>query len=297
MGTGLANAEVVDLELNRNTHFLVAATHGRGAWGILTAPSPPAAAISSVNIAGSPASAGIVQNGWIEIRGANLVPPTTPSAGVTWSSAPDFAQGKLPTQIGGVSVTVNGKPAYVYFYCSAATSSVCATVQINALTPLDSTTGNVPVVVTSAGASGGPESSTLTLAVLHTVVPSFLLFNSQGYVAATHANGTLIGPVSLYPGASTPAGARETVVAYAVGFGLPRQAITAGSSTQSGTLATLPVCTINGNPATVTFAGLISPGLYQLNLAVPANTPSGDNPIACKYSGATTQSGSLLTVQ
>jgi uncharacterized protein (TIGR03437 family) len=107
----------------------------------------------------------------------------------------------------------------------------------------------------------------------------------------------LIGPVSLYPGASTPAGARETVVAYAVGFGLPRQAITAGSSTQSGTLATLPVCTINGNPATVTFAGLISPGLYQLNLAVPANTPSGDNPIACKYSGATTQSGSLLTVQ
>src|SRR5260370_21766177 len=94
---------------------------GSGAGGVIT----------SINVAGSPVSAGIVQNGWIEIHGKNLVPATTPAAGMIWSDAPDFAQGKLPTQIGGVTVTVNSKPAYLYFYCSAATSPGCATDQVN----------------------------------------------------------------------------------------------------------------------------------------------------------------------
>ena len=35
----------------------------------------------------------ISQNAWTEIKGANLGPAT----GVTWASAPDFAQGRMPT--------------------------------------------------------------------------------------------------------------------------------------------------------------------------------------------------------
>jgi uncharacterized protein (TIGR03437 family) len=60
----------------------------------------------------------IAQNDWIEIKGSNLVPANTPAGGVVWSNAPDFAQGRMPTEINGVSVTVNGRPAYVYFFCS-----------------------------------------------------------------------------------------------------------------------------------------------------------------------------------
>src|ERR1700722_13548379 len=41
--------------------------------------------ITSVNTAGSPPSAGIAQNTWLEIKGTNLVPATTPAAGVIWS--------------------------------------------------------------------------------------------------------------------------------------------------------------------------------------------------------------------
>ena len=46
---------------------------------------------------------------------------------MTWSNAPEFASGRMPTQLAGVSVTVNGRPAYVYFVSPA---------QINVLTPL-----------------------------------------------------------------------------------------------------------------------------------------------------------------
>ena len=260
---------------------------GRTAVGSATA----GGVITSVNTAGSPASAGIAQNTWIEIHGSNLVPASTPAAGVIWSTAPDFAQGRMPTQLNGISVTVNGKAAYVYFFCSAATNSNCATDQVNALTPLDSTVGTAQVVVTSGAAASAPFQ-----APMNAVVPSLLQFVPQGYVAATHVNNTLIGPTALYPGASTPAAPNETVQVYAVGFGLPTTALTLGSSSQSGSLATLPVCKIGGNNAAVGFAGLISPGLYQLNVTVPQNAATADNPISCTYAGATTPAGDLLTV-
>jgi uncharacterized protein (TIGR03437 family) len=252
-----------------------------------------AAAGSSVITSVDTASGGsdIAQNTFIVITGVNLVPATTPAAGVNWSSAPSFASGQMPTQLDGVSVTVNGKPAYIYFFCSAATSTVCASDQLNVLTPLDNTTGPVPIVVTSGATVSAPFTATLKA-----VAPAFLLFGGSHYVAATHANGGLIGPASLYPGASTPAKPGEEVVIYAVGFGLPSAPLTAGSSKQSGSLPALPVCTIRTSAAAVAFAGLISPGLYQLNVIIPSATPSGDNPIGCTYGGSATPAGDLITV-
>jgi hypothetical protein len=134
----------------------------------------------------------IAQNTYIEVKGTNLVPATTPAAGVIWSTAPDFASGKMPTNLNGVSVTVNGKPAFVYFYCSAVTSTACTTDQINVLTPLDDTTGPVQVVVTS-----GTTVSTTFTANMKAVVPTFLLFNASGPVVATHADYSLLGASSL----------------------------------------------------------------------------------------------------
>jgi uncharacterized protein (TIGR03437 family) len=234
----------------------------------------------------------ISQNDWIVIKGSSLVPSSTPASGVIWSTAPSFANGQLPTQLSGVSVTVNGKAAYVYFFCSAATSTVCTSDQINVLTPLDNTTGPVPIVVTS-----GTTASPAYTATLSADSPAFLTFNAQGYVAATHTNGTLVGPITLYPGSSTPAKSGETIVTYAVGFGLPSGTLTSGSSSQTGSLSSLPVCKIGANAAAVSFAGLISPGLYQLNITVPTAATSGDNPIGCTYSGTSTPTGALITVQ
>jgi uncharacterized protein (TIGR03437 family) len=150
----------------------------------------------------------------------------------------------------------------------------------------------VQVVVTSGGTSSTPFTVNL-----QTVAPSFLKFGASNYVVATHSDYSLLGPASLYPGASTPATANEEIVTYAVGFGLPSTALTPGSKDQSGTLTPLPVCTIGGNNAVVAFAGLNGPGLYQLNLIIPSGTPSGDNAVSCSYGGASTPAGDLISVQ
>ena len=244
--------------------------------------------IASVNTASG--GSDIAQNTFIVITGANLVPATTSAEGVIWSNAPSFISGQMPTQLNGVGVTVNGKPAYIYFFCSAATSPVCASDQINVLTPLDNTTGPVQIVVTSGTTKSSP-----FIADMKALAPTFLLF-AENYVSATHANGALIGPASLYPGSSTPARQGEQVVIYAVGFGLPSTPLTSGSSRQSGSLPALPVCMIGTTTATVAFAGLTSPGLYQLNIMIPAEAPSGDNVIRRTYDGYATPAGDVITV-
>jgi uncharacterized protein (TIGR03437 family) len=243
--------------------------------------SPPGTTpfVTSIDTAGG--FPDIAQNAWTEIKGANL----GPAAGMTWASAPDFAMGRMPTQLGNISVTVNGNPAFIY-YASAT--------QINVLTPLDSTLGPVQVVVTN----GGVVSLQFT-ATLRAAAPSFLLLGSTKYDAAEHTNGTLLGPASLsMPGYTfTPAQKGETIVLFTTGLGLPATGLTNGSSVQSGVLPTMPTVQIGGAAATVSFAGVISPGLYQLNVAVPSTVASGDNQLSVSYAGLTSPLGVLLSVQ
>jgi len=192
--------------------------------------------------------------------------------------------GKMPTQLDGVSATLNGKAAYVYY--------ISAT-QVNILTPPDAMSGAVQVQVTS----NATVSAAFT-AQAKAESPSFFVFNGGPYVAATHANGSLLGPAGLYPGSTTPAKPGETVVIYANGFGPTSVAVVGGSETQTGTLSPLPAITIGGVNATVAFAGLnVTPGEFQFNVVVPASLADGDQPITASYNGLTTQAGTLITVQ
>jgi uncharacterized protein (TIGR03437 family) len=253
--------------------------------------SPINAATPAISGAGTVYSSGIAQNTWIEITGSNLVESNTQGYGVYWTGPQAYTSGQMTTGLNGVNVTVNGKPAYVAFYCSgSAPSSICTQDQINVLTPLDDTTGPVDIVVTNDGVASAPFSTTMT-----PLSPAFLLFKSN-YAAATHADYTLIGPTSLYPGLSTPAGAGETIELWAVGFGLPATQLVQGSGTQSGALPTLPICQVGGAAATVMYAGVVSPGLYQINLVIPNGAADGDNQLSCTYGGSTTQSGTLISV-
>jgi uncharacterized protein (TIGR03437 family) len=249
-----------------------------------------AASITSVTTANG--GAAIAQNDFIVIKGANLVPANTPANGAIWSTAPSFASGLMPTQLGGVSVTVNNKPAFVYFYCSAATDPACSQDQLNILTPLDNTVGPVPVVVTSGAVSTAPFTANL-----QPVAPAILLASTAGYVVATHADSSPVGPTSLHPGSSTPAVPGETIALYAVGFGLPTTTLVNGSASQSGPLPVLPVCQLGGSAATVPYAALFSPGLYQVNLTIPATAVNGDNALSCTYNGVTLPAGDLIAVQ
>jgi uncharacterized protein (TIGR03437 family) len=160
---------------------------------------------------------------------------------------------------------------------------------VNILTPPDAMSGPVQIQVTTSGQTAGFTAQAQALAL------SFFVFSGGPYVAATHADGTYLGPSSLYAGLTTPAKPGETIVLYANGFGA--SGVTSGSVTQSSTLSPLPVVKIGGATATVQFAGLVAPGEFQFNVVVPPNTPDGDQAITATYSGSSTQSGALITVQ
>jgi uncharacterized protein (TIGR03437 family) len=223
--------------------------------------------------------AAIAPNTWVEIKGSNLGP-----AGDTriWGNS-DFVGGQLPTSLDGLSVTVNGVPAYVYYISPT---------QVNILTPPNAISGSVPVQVSDNGVIGAN-----FMVQAQAESPSFFVFGGGPYIAATHANGSYIGSTSLYPGLTTPAQPGETIMLYANGFGPTSTPVVSGSVTQSGTLSPMPVITIGGVAATVTFAGLVSPGEFQFNVVVPPSLANGDQPTMAMYNGLTTQAGTLITVQ
>jgi uncharacterized protein (TIGR03437 family) len=221
----------------------------------------------------------IAPNTWVEIKGQAL---SLTGHTRIWNGS-DFVNNQMPTSLDGVSVTVNNKPAYIYYVSPS---------QVNILTPPDAITGAVQIVVTN----GGTASAAFT-AQAKPLSPSFFVFNGGPYVAATHAAGALLGPTTLFPGLTTPAKPGEVIVLYANGFGPTSTPIVTGSATQSGNLNPMPVVKIGGVPATVIFAALVTPGAYQFNVTVPLNTPDGDQPVSATYGGSTTQPGTLVTIQ
>jgi uncharacterized protein (TIGR03437 family) len=258
-----------------NAVYFAAGPSGQthGLFGSLqAAPSIPASAI------GNSASyvTTIAPGGFATVEGFNLAATQR-----TWATA-DFVAGKLPTSLDGVSATVDGKPAYIYYVSPS---------QIDLIPAADTAAGPVPVIVTNNGLTSA--ATTVTMAQF---APGF--FISKGnYIAATHADGTLVGPTTLFAGNSTPAKSGETIVLYATGLGLVSPALEGVVVTASAPTATTPVVTVGGVPATVTFSGLTFAGLYQINIVVPAGTAAGDNPVSLTIGGAKTQATALIAAQ
>ena len=82
----------------------------------------------------------IAPNTWVEIKGVNLAPAGDSRI---WQAL-DFVNNQMPAPLDGVSVTVNGKSAYIYYISPT---------QINILTPPDAMNGAVQVVVGNNGAA------------------------------------------------------------------------------------------------------------------------------------------------
>ncbi len=227
----------------------------------------------------------IAPNTWVEIKGTNLS-PVEPGVRIWLNS--DFFGNQMPAELDGVSVTVNGKAAYLYYISPT---------QVNILTPPDPIQGPVRVQLTN----NGVPSNTMSVAS-QPLSPSFFVFvaNGKQYVYGRHldSTGTLIGPPNFLPPlTSTPVKPNETISLAANGFGPTSQAVVSGSISQGGTLAPLPVVTIGGIQANVSYAGLVSPGDFLFNITVPPNAQDGDNVLTATYNGQSTQSGVVITVQ
>jgi len=223
----------------------------------------------------------IQPGGWFSIYGSNLADATA-----VWN-------GDFPTKLGGTSVKVNGKDAYLWFVSGA---------QINAQAPDDSGTGSVPVVVTTGA---GTASSTVTLGPAS---PSFLLLgdgkHATGIIATPGGGGSqgggsydLLGPASL--GAGFRAAKKgEPIALYAVGLGPTTPSVPAGAPYSGAANAnTKPTITLGGVPVTVDFAGIIGAGYYQINFTVPQNVGSGEQTLQATVSGLTTQPNITIPIQ
>jgi len=212
----------------------------------------------------------IAPNTWVEIKGSNLTPPGDIRI---WQGS-DFVASTMPTKLDNVGVTVNGKPAYVYYISPT---------QINVLTPPDAMNGPVQVVVTNNSVSSAP-----FMAQAQSTSPSFFAVGS--YPLGQHIDYTLLAPYG------SPAKPGETILLYGNGFGPTSVPVVSGSITQGGSLTPLPVIKIGGVNAPVAVAGLVLPGEYVFAVVVPQGTPDGDQPITATYGGLSTQPGTLITV-
>jgi uncharacterized protein (TIGR03118 family) len=222
----------------------------------------------------------IAPNTWVSIYGASLAATTR-----GWTTK-DFVNGALPTSLDGVSVMVNGKPAYVGYVSPK---------QLNVLTPVEVAPGApVAVQVTSNGLIGSAASVPDM-----PYSPACFFFKGGPYVAALHSdNVTPVGPTTLFANSSTPAKPGETIVIYATGFGDTNPAVPSGAvATGKLPLATTPVVTIGGITAQVAFAGVTAPGLYQFNVTVPQNVPDGDADVLISVGAFMTPGGGKIAVQ
>ena len=215
---------------------------------------------------------------WVSIYGTNLAAGTT-----VWN-------GDFPTMLGGTSVTINNKPAYIWYVSPT---------QINVQAPDDTTLGPVPVIV---NVSGSTASATVTLGAYG---PSFSLLSNKypAAVVATAAPGNsgagydYIGPVGAFSFPTRPVKAGETVLLYGVGFGPTTTPVPAGKLFSGAAQSvTTPQITIGGVNALVQFAGIVEAGLFQFNVVVPS-LPSGDQPLVAMINGVTTPGNVYLTLQ
>jgi uncharacterized protein (TIGR03437 family) len=230
----------------------------------------PASRVTSVADAAS-FSPATTSAGWVSIFGAGFSNTTQ-----TWTAA-DFVNGQLPTSLGGVSVFVDSQPAYI---------SYVGPQQINVLVPADSTIGPVSVQVRTMQGASYPGNI-----MLQRLAPELFAWapGSVNYAAAEHADGTVIG-------AQQPVHAGETIEMYGTGFGPTSPLIPVSqASFPPAVLAQPATATIGGTPATVTWAGLIAPGLYQVNVQVPSVAP-GDQPVVLSIAGFESAGGVYLPV-
>jgi uncharacterized protein (TIGR03437 family) len=239
-------------------------------------PATPVSIAAVVNAASS--QPGFAAATWITIYGSNLA-----ATSGSWQSS-DFVNGALPTSLDGVSVTINGIPAYIGYVSPT---------QINVLAPDDTTAGPVQVQVTSGGQQSGAFSAQKAQ-----FAPAFFLIGSGPYVAALHADSTLVGSASLLPGVTTrPASPGEIIQIYATGFGPTFPSLPTSQLVTTPAVIANPIqVTIGGVLAVAEYAGLVESGLYQLNVTVPS-LPSGDAALTATIGGVSTQSGVMLTIQ
>ncbi|HLK50265.1 MAG TPA: IPT/TIG domain-containing protein, partial [Bryobacteraceae bacterium] len=275
----------------------VLAALGGPAYSCSNAAAPAITSVQSASAYGGYAY--FTSGSWLEIKGTNLADPTDPrlSAAVhpgEWTSV-DFTGANAPTSLDGISVSINGKPAYVWYLSRG---------QLNVQAPEDATLGNVNITVTNCKTT-----STSFALPRQALAPGLLAppnYSSSGtqYVVATFTDGTYVlntGLGASFGLASRPAKPGDTIIFYGVGFGDVNPAILPGVVVGQGnqlanTVAFSFGSTAAGTPAYQGLAGNFV-GLYEFYVTVPSGLANGDYQIHVAQNGAELPQKFYLTVQ
>lgn len=235
---------------------------------------------------------------WLEIKGTNLADPADPRLTAAtnpgqWVSG-DFTGSNAPTALDGVSVSINGKPAYVWYL---------STGQLNVQAPEDSATGNVAITVTNCKAT-----SSLTMFARRALAPGFLApanytANGTQYMVATFASdGAYVLNTSTgtaFGLNSRPAKPGDLIVAYGIGFGDVTPSILPGVIAGASNALVDPITVSFGStPATLAYSGLAGNfvGLYEFYITVPSTLANGDYQINVTQSGTPVPQTMYLTI-
>ena len=204
-------------------------------------------------------------NGALQIYEPTVGAPLAPGSvarilGVNLASATTQAvPGLLPATLSDTAVFIGGIPAPLY-----SVSPEQITVQV----PLELQPGR-PYQVQVTGSGGR---STAESVQLDAVAPN-LAARDNGEALAQHSDFTAISE-------SSPARPGERITIYLVGLGHTDRPLSSGQLAPQSPLLhpeIRPVLNFGGSAVTIDFAGLSpgSVGLYQINFAVPPETPDG----------------------
>jgi len=223
---------------------------------------------------------------WLEVKGTNLSATTR-----QWAGA-DFSGSNAPTSVDGVSATVNGKAAFVYYVSPT---------QINIQAPADTATGPVAVVVKSGSQTSDPVNATEAAIVPGVLAPAAFKIGGKQYLVAQFSDGVFVGNPNLIAGAAfRTAKPGDVLTLYGIGFGDVTPAIAPGIVVGQQNKVNAQVGFAFGQTnAAISYGGL-SPGfvgLYQFNIVVP-NVADGDQQINVTVNGvALPQPAMFLTVK
>ena len=208
---------------------------------------------------------GLVPGSWAQVKGTNLSDVTR-----IWQDA-DFAGlgSRLPTNLSGVQVMVNGTAAAVYYVSPTQVSfqipmgvSGTANVQVTR----DGIASNIVSAQASASAPG--------------IFP--IIVNGTNYAAGVFLDGKLVGDPSANS-AFRKARPGDAIELFATGLAPSPAGTTVSLSPLSGVTVTIGSVTI-----TTDFAGLVAAGEYQINFKVPqqfASMPEGNYPMTISING------------
>ncbi|HUB81413.1 MAG TPA: cellulase family glycosylhydrolase [Bryobacteraceae bacterium] len=235
---------------------------------VTTPPPPPTLpTISSVsNSAGY--QAGAASGSYFSIYGNSFLPAN--AAPTFWSGW--IVNGNLPASLGGISVTIGGQAAYLYY---------ASPTQINAVAPL-LTPGPAQVVVTTSAGNSAPFSITAANAQ-----PAFFPWPG-GFAVATHLDYSYAVPNGTFSVTTKPASPGETIVLWGTGFGNTTPLAPVGQEVPPSSYAVSGVSVTIGNTPAQVYGTALAPGLaglYQVAIQVPASLPGGTYNLVATVNG------------